>query len=335
MPEPTPGALSNNPIPLPKDQLLEAYRTMRTIRDFEERLHVEFAKGDIPGFVHLYAGEEACATGVMMHLTDIDRIASTHRGHGHCIAKGVDVGEMMAEIYGKETGSCRGKGGSMHIADLSKGMMGANGILGAGAPLICGAGLAARFRGDGAVGITFFGDGAANQGTVLESMNLAAIWNLPVIFVIENNGYAEATSVTYATAVNSYVERASGFGLPALSVDGTDFFAVYEAADELIARARAGGGPALLECRMIRFFGHFEGDSQTYKAKGENEFNRANRDCLKIFADRVTAAGVVSEAEIALLDREVAALIDDAVASAKAAPLPVARDLLSDVYVSY
>ncbi|MFG1362808.1 thiamine pyrophosphate-dependent dehydrogenase E1 component subunit alpha [Xanthobacter versatilis] len=335
MPEPTPSALSNNPIPLPKDQLLEAYRTMRTIRDFEERLHVEFAKGDIPGFVHLYAGEEACATGVMMHLTDIDRIASTHRGHGHCIAKGVDVGEMMAEIYGKETGSCRGKGGSMHIADLSKGMMGANGILGAGAPLICGAGLAAKFRGDGGVGITFFGDGAANQGTVLESMNLAAIWNLPVIFVIENNGYAEATSVTYATAVDSYVDRAAGFGLPAVSVDGTDFFAVHKAAGELIAKARAGGGPAVLECKMNRFFGHFEGDSQTYKAKGENEFNRANRDCLKIFADRVTAAGVVSEAEIALLDREVAGLIDDAVTSAKAAPLPAARDLLSDVYVAY
>ncbi|MFG1318518.1 thiamine pyrophosphate-dependent dehydrogenase E1 component subunit alpha [Xanthobacter autotrophicus] len=335
MPEPTPSALSNNPIPLPKDQLLEAYRTMRTIRDFEERLHVEFAKGDIPGFVHLYAGEEACATGVMMHLTDIDRIASTHRGHGHCIAKGVDVAGMMAEIYGKETGSCRGKGGSMHIADLSKGMMGANGILGAGAPLICGAGLAAKFRGDGGVGITFFGDGAANQGTVLESMNLAAIWNLPVIFVIENNGYAEATSVTYATAVDSYVDRATGFGLPAVSVDGTDFFAVHKAAGDLIAKARAGGGPAVLECKMSRFFGHFEGDSQTYKAKGENEFNRANRDCLKIFADRVTAAGVVSEAEIALLDREVASLIDDAVTSAKAAPLPAARDLLSDVYVSY
>lgn len=327
--------LSNNPIPLEKDELIKAYRTMRTIRDFEERLHVEFAKGDIPGFVHLYAGEEACATGVMMHLTDMDRIASTHRGHGHCIAKGVDVAGMMAEIYGKETGSCRGKGGSMHIADLSKGMMGANGILGAGAPLICGAALAAKFRGDGGVGITFFGDGAANQGTVLESMNLAAIWNLPVIFVVENNGYAEATSVTYATGVESYVDRAAGFGLPGVSVDGTDFLAVHKAAGELIARARAGGGPALLECRMIRFFGHFEGDSQTYKAKGENDFNRANRDCLKIFADRVTAAGIVSDAEIALLDREVAQLIDDAVASAKAAPLPVARDLLSDVYVSY
>ncbi len=155
----------------------------------------------------------------------------------------------------------------MHIADLAKGMMGANGILGAGAPLICGAALAAKFRGDGGVGITFFGDGASNQGTVLESMNLAAIWNLPVIFVVENNGYAESTSVNYATAVDSYVDRAAGFGLPGVTVDGTDFFAVHEAAGEIIRRARTGGGPALLECKMVRFFGHFEGDAQTYKAK--------------------------------------------------------------------
>ena len=277
--------MSKNPFPLGKDDLLKAYRTMRTIRDFEERLHVEFANGDIPGFVHLYAGEEACATGIMMHLTDNDRIASTHRGHGHCIAKGVDVHEMMAEIYGKATGACRGKGGSMHIADLSKGMMGANGILGAGAPLACGAALASKFRGDnGGVGVTFFGDGASNQGMVLESMNLAAVWNLPVIFVVENNGYAESTSVDYATAVDSYVDRASGFGLPGVTVDGADFFAVYEAAGEVIRRAREGGGPSLLECKMVRFFGHFEGDAQTYKAKNENELNRANRNCLKIFS---------------------------------------------------
>ncbi len=327
--------MSNNPFPLSRDDLLKAYRTMRTIRDFEERLHVEFAKGDIPGFVHLYAGEEATATGIMMHLTDVDRIASTHRGHGHCIAKGVDVHEMMAEIYGKVTGACRGKGGSMHIADLSKGMMGANGILGAGAPLICGAGLAAKFRGDGGVGITFFGDGASNQGTVLESMNLAAIWNLPVIFVVENNGYAESTSVEYATAVDSYVDRAAGFGLPGVTVDGTDFFAVHEAAGEIIRRARTGGGPALLECKMIRFFGHFEGDAQTYKAKGENELNRETRDCLKIFGNRVTSAGVLAQGDLDLVDREVALLIDDAVASAKSAPLPTPADLLTDVYVSY
>jgi acetoin:2,6-dichlorophenolindophenol oxidoreductase subunit alpha len=327
--------MSKNPFPLSKDELLKAYRTMRTIREFEERLHVEFAKGDIPGFVHLYAGEEACATGIMMHLTDTDRIASTHRGHGHCIAKGVDVREMMAEIYGKATGACRGKGGSMHIADLSKGMMGANGILGAGAPLACGAALASKFRGDKGVGITFFGDGASNQGMVLESMNLAAVWNLPVIFVVENNGYAESTSVDYATAVDSYVDRASGFGLPGVTVDGTDFFAVYETAGEVIRRAREGGGPSLLECKMVRFFGHFEGDAQTYKAKDENELNRANRNCITMFADRVREAGVVTAAELEAIDKEVEALIDDAVVAAKNAPPPTPRELTTDVYVSY
>jgi len=321
--------------PLDKPDLLKAYRTMRTIREFEERLHADFAKGDIPGFVHLYAGEEASGTGIMMHLEDKDRIASTHRGHGHCIAKGVDPQEMMAEIYGKATGSCRGKGGSMHIADLSKGMMGANGILGAGAPLVCGAALAAKYRGDGAVAICFVGDGASNQGTFLESLNLAAVWNLPAIFVVENNGYAESTSRDYAVAVDSYVDRAAGFGLPGVTVDGLDFFAVYEAAGEIIKRAREGGGRALLECKMIRMYGHFEGDQQTYRAKGELEDIRANKDCIKMFSSRVTEAGVVSRGELDAIDREVVAQIQEAVASAKAAPLPTAADLLADVYVSY
>ncbi len=321
--------------PLSKEKLLDAYRTMKTIREFEERLHADFANGDIPGFVHLYAGEEAAGTGIMMHLEDKDRIASTHRGHGHCIAKGVDPVEMMAEIYGKITGSCRGKGGSMHIADLSKGMMGANGILGAGAPLICGAALAAKYRGDGAVGISFVGDGASNQGTFLESLNLAAVWNLPAIFVVENNGYAESTSRDYAVAVDSYVDRAAGFGLPGVTVDGTDFFAVYEAAGEIIRRAREGGGPALLECKMIRMFGHFEGDQQTYRAKGELEDIRSNKDCIKIFRRRVTEAGVIDAAELDAIDADVKALIERAVAEAKAAPLPGPEELTTDVYVSY
>ena len=325
----------NNPFPLSREGLLTAYRRMRTIREFEERLHVEFSKGDIAGFVHLYAGEEAAGVGIMMHLEDHDRIASTHRGHGHCIAKGVDVRAMMAEIYGKATGACAGKGGSMHIADLSKGMMGANGILGAGAPLICGAGLAAQKLGHDGVGITFFGDGASNQGTVLESMNLAAIWNLPVIFVVENNGYAESTSVDYAVASDSYVDRASGFGMPGITVDGTDFFAVYEAAGEVIRRAREGGGPSLLECKMIRFYGHFEGDAQTYRAPGENEENRAHRDCLKIFTGKILEAGVVESDELARIDSEVIDLIEDALESAKAAPLPSAAELTTDVYVTY
>ena len=327
--------MASNPFPLDKAELLKAYRTMRTIREFEERLHVDFGRGDIPGFVHLYAGEEAAGTGIMSHLGDGDRIASTHRGHGHCIAKGVDVVQMMKEIYGRKGGACNGKGGSMHIADLSKGMMGANGILGAGAPLACGAALAAKFRGKGEVAISFVGDGASNQGTFLESLNLAAVWNLPAIFVVENNGYAESTSRDYGVAVDSYVDRAAGFGLPGITVDGTDFFAVHEAAGEIIRRAREGGGPSLLECKMVRFYGHFEGDAQTYRAPGENEDNRANRDCIKKFAAAVTGAGVVSSDELQAIDSEVLGLIERAVKEAKAAPLPTAADLTTDVYVSY
>jgi pyruvate dehydrogenase E1 component alpha subunit len=327
--------MAGNPFPLAKPELLEAYRTMRTIREFEERLHVDFGRGDIPGFVHLYAGEEAAGTGILMQLGPGDRVASTHRGHGHCIAKGVSVVEMMKEIYGRKGGACNGKGGSMHIADLGKGMLGANGILGAGAPLVCGAALAAKFRGKGEVAISFVGDGASNQGTFLESLNLAAVWNLPAIFVVENNGYAESTSRDYGVAVDSYVDRAAGFGLPGITVDGTDFFAVHEAAGEIIKRAREGGGPSLLECKMIRFYGHFEGDAQTYRAPGETEDNRANRDCIKKFASAVTSAGVISADELKAIDGEVLGLIEDAVKQAKAAPLPTAADLTTDVYVTY
>lgn len=326
---------TGNTLPLDKQELLAVYRRMRTIRDFEERLHVDFGRGDIPGFVHLYAGEEAAGVGILHHLGDGDRIASTHRGHGHCIAKGVDPVAMMKEIYGRKGGSCNGKGGSMHIADLSKGMMGANGILGAGAPLVCGAALAAKFRGKGEIGITFAGDGASNQGTFLESLNLAAVWNLPVIFVIENNGYAESTARDYGTAVDSYVDRAAGFGIPGVTVDGTDFFAVHEAAGEIIKRAREGGGPALLECKMVRFYGHFEGDAQTYRAAGELDDIRANKDCLKKFTATVTQAGVIALEELKAIDEQVAALIEDAVQQAKAAPFPTPADLLTDVYVSY
>ena len=332
--------MPTNPFPLSPSELLDKYRQMRTIREFEERLHVDFSRGDIPGFVHLYAGEEAAGVGIMSHLHDGDRIASTHRGHGHCIAKGVDVFAMMKEIYGRKGGACEGKGGSMHIADLTKGMMGANGILGAGAPLACGAGLAAKYRqkargGPSDVAISFVGDGASNQGMFLESLNLAAVWNLPVVFVVENNGYAESTSREYGVAVDSYVDRAAGFGLPGVTVDGTDFFAVHEAAGEVIARARDGAGPSLLECKMVRFFGHFEGDAQTYRAKGELTDIRANQDCLKKFADAVTSAGVLADKQLRAVDAEVLALIDQAVEQAKLAPEPGAADLTTDVYVQY
>lgn len=315
--------------------LLQAYRTMRLIREFEERLHVEFATGEIPGFVHLYAGEEAIATGVCLLLEDRDRITSTHRGHGHCLAKGCDVYGMMDEIYGRKSGLCAGKGGSMHIADLSKGMLGANGIVGGGPPLACGAALAAKKLGTGGIAIAFVGDGGANQGTFLESLNLASIWTLPCVFVIENNGYAEATSCKYAGACHDFADRANGFNMPGVTVDGHDFFAVHEAADEAIRRARAGGGPSLLEFKVNRYFGHFEGDTQAYRVPGEVEKIRAGRDCIHDFAAKVTSAQLLNQADLESIDREVQGLIEDAVRKAKAAPKPVRADLLTDVYVSY
>jgi len=320
---------------LTKDQLLEAYRVMRTIREFEERLHTEFATGEIPGFVHLYAGEEAIAAGVCGHLRADDYVASTHRGHGHSIAKGCDVAAMMAEIYGKKDGICHGKGGSMHIADLSKGMLGANGIVGGGPPLVCGVGLTAKVKGTDQVAVSFTGDGGSNQGTFLESLNLAAAWHLPVVFVVENNGYAESTSPNFHQAGVDVAKRADGFGLPGISVDGFDFFAVHEAAGEAIRRARDGGGATLIECKGMRYFGHFEGDQQTYRAAGEVDEVRRTRDCLVAFSRRVTAAGLVEEDDLSAIDASVTQLIDRAVADAKAAAEPTPDEVLTDVYVSY
>jgi acetoin:2,6-dichlorophenolindophenol oxidoreductase subunit alpha len=326
----TPGAGE-----LTKEELLQSYRVMRTIREFEERLHREFATGEIPGFVHLYAGEEAIAAGVCAHLRPDDYIASTHRGHGHAIAKGCDVKGMMAEIYGKKTGICHGKGGSMHIADLATGMLGANGIVGGGPPLVCGVGLSAKVRGTDQVGVSFTGDGGSNQGTFLESLNLASVWDAPCVFVVENNGYAEATSSRYHQKGVDVAKRADGFGMPGVVVDGHDFFAVHEAAGEAISRARAGGGPTLLECKVNRYYGHFEGDQQTYRGENEVEEIRAGRDCLTQFRSRVTAANMVEDSDLNGIDDEVGALIDAAVEEAKAGPDPTEADLLTDVYVRY
>jgi pyruvate dehydrogenase E1 component alpha subunit len=320
--------------PLDTAALLSAYRTMRTIRAFEDRVHEEFATGDIPGFVHLYAGEEASATGVCMHLDDRDSLASTHRGHGHCIARGVDPVEMMAEIYGRLTGSCHGKGGSMHIADLSKGMLGANGIVGGGPPLICGTALAAKLKGEGGVGVAFFGDGASNQGTTLEALNLASVWNLPAVFVAENNGYAETTHSSWSVASDNIADRAAAFGMPGVIVDGYDFFAVHEAAGEAVARARDGGGPTLVEMKFTRYYGHFEGDQQSYRAD-EVAQARAELDCLLRFRARVVETGRVGADALDAVETEVLALVDRAVEQAKAAPKPGQEDLLTDVYIRY
>jgi TPP-dependent pyruvate/acetoin dehydrogenase alpha subunit len=317
-----------------KDTLLRMYESMRTIREFEERLHVDFAAGKIPGFVHLYAGEEAVAVGVCANLRDDDFITSTHRGHGHCIAKGVDVKSMMAEIYGKATGACKGKGGSMHIADVDKGMLGANGIVGGGPPLACGAGLTAKVKGTDQVTVCFFGDGASNQGTTAEGLNLAGIWKLPVIFVCENNGYAETTASGYSVSGHDIAARARGFGMPSVAVDGQDVFAMYEATREAVARARRGEGPSFIEAQTYRYFGHFEGDTILYRTKEELEFHRS-RDCIQRFRKTVLEQGLLGEAELAAIDRRVADAIEDAVRFAQTSQLPTPDQTVTDVYVSF
>jgi pyruvate dehydrogenase E1 component alpha subunit len=319
---------------LSREDLLTAYRRMRTIRDFEERVHDEFSAGNIPGFVHLYAGEEASAVGFCMHLNANDKIASTHRGHGHCIAKGCDVSGMMHEIFGRKEGLCGGKGGSMHIADLGHGMMGANGIVGGGPPLICGAALTAKTLKTGGVAIAFVGDGGSNQGTTLESLNLASAWKLPAIFVIEDNGYAESTGSAWSVSGNQS-DRAKGFGIPAHEVDGTDFFAVHEVAREVIERARNGGGPSLVHAKLNRYFGHFEGDAMTYRAPDEVSKLRESKDPLKIFRKRVTEAALLENEELDEVDDEIKSMVDQVTGHAKAAPMPTMADLMTDVYVRY
>jgi pyruvate dehydrogenase E1 component alpha subunit len=314
--------------------LLDSYRSMATIRQFEDRVHDEFSTGKIPGFVHLYAGEEASAVGVCAHLDSRDAIGSTHRGHGHCIAKGCDPVGMMKEIYGRRDGLCGGKGGSMHIADLSKGMLGANGIVGGGSPLVCGAALTAKYLKTGGVAIAFVGDGGSNQGTTLESYNLAKVWNLPVVFVVEDNGYAESTSSSWSVG-GSQLGRAAGFGMPGVEADGFDFFSVYEAAREPIERARSGGGPSLMHVKLTRFYGHFEGDAMTYRAAGEIAKFREEKDSLKIFRSRVTSAGLIDGAELDAIDAQVGKLIDESVASSEAAAMPALPDLTTDVYLRY
>ena len=319
---------------LSREALLDAYRQMRTIRGFEEKLAELVTAGKLAGFLHLYAGEEAVAVGVCAHLSDRDIVTSTHRGHGHCIAKGVDVRGMMAELFGRSTGICRGKGGSMHIADLDRGMLGANGIVGAGIPLATGAALTAKLKRTGGVAVAFFGDGATNQGQFHEALNMAAIWDLPAIYVVENNGYGEATPTEFVTPVEDIAERAASYAMPSAVADGMDFFDVTAKAGEAIARAREGGGPTLLECKTYRYFGHYVGDPLTYRRKEEAEEVRQRRDPLDLFEQRAVEAGVVDADALRAVDGEVAAEIEAAVAWAEESPLPTPDDLLRDVYVS-
>ncbi|MBV9247738.1 MAG: thiamine pyrophosphate-dependent dehydrogenase E1 component subunit alpha [Acetobacteraceae bacterium] len=316
-------------------ELLKAYRDMVTIRRFEERVQEEFSKGGIPGFVHLYAGQEASAVGVCSHLAPADIIASTHRGHGHSIAKGCDVTSMMLELFAREGGLCGGKGGSMHIADLHQGMLGANGIVGGGPPLVIGAALTAKTLRTGNVAVSFTGDGGSNQGTTFEAMNMAVVLQLPAIFVFENNGYGEYTAASYAVGSRDIAGRAAGFGMPAVKACGDDFFAVHEAAREAVERARRGGGPSAIEVDTCRFYGHHSGDAQLYRGKDEVKRLREERDCLKHFRQRVTEAALLDARELDSVDHEVAELIECAVATARVAPPPDPAALLTDVYVSY
>lgn len=321
--------------PLSREKASWMYRKMVEIRKFEDRVHELFARGILPGFVHLYAGEEAVAVGVCAHLSEKDNITSTHRGHGHCIAKGCDLNGMMAEIYGKMNGLCKGKGGSMHIADLEKGMLGANGIVGGGFPLACGAALTAKLKGSGAIAVCFFGDGANNQGTFHESINLAAIWKLPVVFVAENNGYAEATPFSYASSCSDIAQRAAAYNIPGQIVDGKDVLAVYAAMGEAAERARKGLGPSLIECKTYRNYGHFEGDAQKYKTEEEKSYNLKERDAIAIFRHHLLQEGLFSAAELDNMEGEVEREVEEAVRFAEASAYPPAEELYTDVYVSY
>jgi pyruvate dehydrogenase E1 component alpha subunit len=320
-------------MPLSTEMLMDHYRRMRTIRAFEDKLAELVMGGKLAGFLHLYAGEEAVAVGVCAHLDDGDAVASTHRGHGHCIAKGVDVRGMMAELFGRRTGICKGKGGSMHIADLDRGMLGANGIVGAGIPLAVGAALSAQVKRTGGVAVAFFGDGASNQGQFHEALNLASVWELPAVFVVENNLYGEATPMEFVTPVRDIAVRAGAYGMAAEIADGMDFFDVHEKAGRAIERARRGEGPTLLECKTYRYYGHYVGDNLNYRTKEEAEDWKENRDPLRRFEERVVSEGVVQEENLRRIDAEVAARIEKAVEEAEEAPLPEPDDLLRDVYV--
>ncbi|MFE4351312.1 thiamine pyrophosphate-dependent dehydrogenase E1 component subunit alpha [Peribacillus butanolivorans] len=312
-----------------KKEVLWIYQKMNEIRFFEEDVHRTFGKGLIPGFVHLYAGEEAVATGVMALLDDEDYITSTHRGHGHAIAKGCDIKGMMAEIMGKKDGLGGGKGGSMHVADVGKGMLGANGIVGGGFGLAAGAALTIKTLGKDNVAVCFFGDGASNEGTFHEGLNLASILDLPVIFVCENNQFGEGTPFRYASASETVSERASSYNMPGVRVDGMDVDAVYNATKEAIERAKSGNGPTLIECDTYRKYGHFEGDEQKYKT--DNDPNK-DRDPIIEFREKAVQNGWMTAEEADGIEAQAKETIKEAVAFAEASPLPDLETLYTDIF---
>ena len=314
-----------------KKVLTDIYRKMVRIRLFEERVVKEFAAGNIPGFVHVYSGEEAVAVGACANLKAEDYITSTHRGHGHVIAKGGKTDRMMAELYGKKTGYNKGKGGSMHIAEVDIGILGADAIVGGGIPVAGGAALSAKMRGTDQVAICFLGDGASNTSRFHEGVNLASIWKLPVVYVIENNVYAETTPVSYATNIPNIADRATAYGIPGVTIDGNDAMAVYEAVGEAVARARKGEGPSLVECKTCRHHGHYEGDTMTYRDKKEVDECK-KRDPIPRFRKKLIEIGVLTEKEADKIDQEVANEINEAVKFAEESPFPGPEEALEDVY---
>lgn len=321
---------------LPRDELLEMYRRMILIRRMEEQLAHDCAAGKLPGPVHLYVGEEAVAVGVCQHLSERDWITSTHRGHGHFLAKGGDPARMMAEIYGRADGICGGFGGSMHVADFSRGIIGANGIVGGGIALATGAALAAQLEGDGRVAVCFFGDGAANQGVLMEALNVAALWKLPLILVCENNGFSEFSPSATVTA-GSIAPRAQPFGVVAHEVDGNDVIAVWQAAHVAVRRARDGLGASLIEARTYRTRGHVEYETtfitEPYRDEAEVEAWRG-RDPIPRFAGRLVAEGLASAAELEAVEGEVARIVAQAVQFAEGSPEPDAAAARGHMFAS-
>jgi TPP-dependent pyruvate/acetoin dehydrogenase alpha subunit len=315
------------------EELVHLYRVMLTIRRFEERVVIDYQSGAIPGIVHSYIGQEAVATGVCTNLQLDDRIISNHRGHGHCIAKGADLNRMMAEIYGRKTGYCKGKGGSMHIADFGIGMLGANGIVAAGLPIAAGAALAAQLEGGDRVVVIFFGDGATNEGEFHEVLNLASIWKLPLIFACENNFYSVNTPVQYATGLEHVSERATGgYGIPGVIVDGNDVVAVYEATRKALAGVRAGGGPVFLEFMTYRWRGHFEAPGIP-DLRPVEELEAWKGKCPVAGFERILLEnGIVSRQTLEEINARVMQQIESAVSYALASPFPAPEDALEDVF---
>jgi len=316
---------------LTNELLIKMYTTMVKIRTFENRVAELFADGKIPGFVHLYVGEEAVATGVCTNLTDKDYITSTHRGHGHMIAKGADIKLMMAELFGRKTGYCKGKGGSMHIADIDLGIMGANGIVGGGPPLASGAALACQYLGNGGVAVCFFGDGASNQGTTHEAMNLASCWKLPVVFVNENNMYGISSCTLNSMCVPNVADRAAGYDIPGVVVDGNDVVAVCEATAEGINRARQEKGPSLIECKTYRHRGHFEGDPCAYREDAELE-EWKEKDPIPRLEQKLLEMELLTESRVEEIKEAIQKDLADAEQFAEESPYPDVSELTEDVY---